>query len=373
VTTPQYSIEIINGFSEDSWDSWDQFVLESPEAHHEQTSFWARLKNVYGWQPLLIQLKRNNRIVAGVVIHTRRFGRFGVIGYVERGPMAYKNDPIFVRLIIEELDAFAKKNKIFYLVVLPPYSGKTHAEYLEEIGFIKKPYLMQPSQLVTATLIVDVTDEEGIIFNRMRANTRRNVRRGIRAGLKFREGYGHEIEIFRKLMVQLCRRRGTSPTPPQEDFFQQAWEIYREKFVRLLVVELGGEIISAYFAFTFGEMVYLWKAGWTGEYKKYRPNDFLTWESIRWAKKKGFKKVDLVQILPEHARAVLEGKKINDSYWGVTSYKLGFGGEIRMLPEAYINFFHPIFNLGLRFAASKMLTVPVVVRLINRFLLKHPI
>jgi lipid II:glycine glycyltransferase (peptidoglycan interpeptide bridge formation enzyme) len=127
VSIPNYSVEVLFGFSDDAWAGWDRFVADCPEGHPEQTFYYASVKSGYGWQPVLIQIKQDQNPVAGVVIHTRRMGRRGIIGYIERGPVVYKNDSFLVQHIINELQAFAKKNKILYLVVLPPYSGKPHA------------------------------------------------------------------------------------------------------------------------------------------------------------------------------------------------------------------------------------------------------
>jgi lipid II:glycine glycyltransferase (peptidoglycan interpeptide bridge formation enzyme) len=100
-------------------------------------------------------------------------------------------------------------------------------------------------------MLVDVTDEEESIFNRMRESTRKQIRRDLRSGLRFREGRGHEVETFRNLMLQVCRRRGVSPRPSQENFFQRLWDIYPKKYIRLFVVEQEEKMVSAVFAFLF--------------------------------------------------------------------------------------------------------------------------
>jgi peptidoglycan pentaglycine glycine transferase (the first glycine) len=361
------SLSIHEGFSDLPEDAWNRFLRECPQVHHEQTSYWIRVKSGYGWKPVLILIEQDGRIRGGVLLETRPFRQWGVIGFVERGPVAVGNDPDLVHALMQELAAYAKKKKMLYLVVLPPYAGEGHDDALKKMGFIRKPESLHPSSLVTVTSIIDLTENEEAIFKRMRASDRNNIRKSFRAGLVFREGHGNQIGIFRDLMLQLCRRRGVSATPPQKDFFDRLVEFYPKDVFKLFVVEWDQKIISAAVAFTFGETFCFWKTGWDGEYGKYHPNQFLVWGMIQWAKKAGFKKFDLYQILPEHAEAILKGETVHDHYWGVTSFKLGFGGQIKLFPPAYYDSFHPVVRLGLRFGGARLLANRKFLRNFNKF------
>ena len=114
-----------------------------------------------------------------------------------------------------------------------------------------------------------------------------------------REGTEPDVETFRQLMWALCERRGTSPTPPQKDFFEHLWRTFQpSSFVRLFIAELGGRVISALLTIPFGDTVRAWKIGWAGDHAKSSPNAMLYWDAIRWSKRNGYRLFDLSSLSP---------------------------------------------------------------------------
>ena len=334
--------------------SWDVFVSNSPAAHFEQTSAWGALKSIYGWTPVWVWASRNGQIVGGAMILTRRAGHFIKIGYVLRGPVWISSEPQSMGLAAKVLYQFARSASLTYLVVIPPNDAENLGPVLEALGFRRKPDRFPPTGIDTATLIIDLQQDLDAIFAAMSMTKRQNIRRGLRKGVRVRVGCETDADTFRKLMVMSCERRGCRPGPSQEDFFQQLWhKMGHAGTVKFFMAEVEGEPVSGACAMVFGGRLQLWRVGWSGKFDEYDPNDVLHWEIIKWAKENGCKEFDFVHIRRNHARARLEGGKVSDSYSGVTEYKMGFGGELRLLPEHYCRSFHPVIHTILRTASAR--------------------
>jgi lipid II:glycine glycyltransferase (peptidoglycan interpeptide bridge formation enzyme) len=339
--------------------SWDAFLASCPAAHFEQTSAWGAVKNIYGWKPVWVWASRNGQIVGGAMILTRRSGRFVKIGYVLRGPVWMPGDPESLDLAVQALYRFAQSAGSTYLVVVPPNDAENLVPVLESLGFHRKPDLFPPTGLDTATLVINLEKDLDSLFAAMSMTKRQNIRRGLRKGVKVRVGDVTDADTFRKLMFIACKRRGVRANPWQEDFFQQLWDkMGSAGTVKFFMAEVEGEAVSGACAMIFGGRLQLWRVGWSGKFDKYDPNDVLHWEIIKWAKENGCKEFDFVHVPRSHARALLTGNKISDSYSGVTEYKMGFGGELRLLPEHFYRSFHPavhsILNMGVARIVSSL-------------------
>jgi len=348
---------------------WDSFLALCPGGHHEQTSLWGEVKGCYGWQPLRVVLSRGKRILGGVQILTRSFGRWGRIGYVMRGPAAVSDDPELIEFILRQLDRAATSEKLAYLVVVPPYNGNIFEPGLARLGFRQKPSLLPPTGVMTATLLLDLSMDLESIMAQMRKKTRQHLRRAAREVVTVREGTGPDVETFRQLMWALCERRGDSPSPPQKDFFENLWRVFHPSgFVRLFIAEFEGHVISASLTFPFGDTVRSWKVGWAGDHAEVYPNEMLYWEIIRWSKHNGYRFFDFVQIDNSLARTLQQGDPVDwASIHGPSNFKIGFGGSPVLLSEPYYRFYHPLLRIFAQAGGTKLIESPMVARLLSRF------
>ena len=348
---------------------WDSFLARCPGGHHEQTSLWGEVKGCYGWEPFRVVVSRGNQILGGVQVLTRRFGRWLRIGYVMRGPSAVSNNPELIDFILEQLDQVAASEKLAYVIVVPPYNGHIFVPGLIRRGFRKKPNLLPPGTVMTATLLLDLSVDLDSLNAGIRRTTRKNIRRAGRGGMTVREGTGADVETFRQLMWVLCERKGTSPTPPQKDFFENLWRVFEPSgFVKLFVAEFEGNVISASMTFPFGDTVRAWKIGWAGDHAQMCPSVMLCWEMIRWSKNNGYRVFDFVQIEEDLARTMQQGGPVDwNSVKGPDNFKVGFGGTPVVLPQPYYRFYHPILRIFVQAGGSKLMDSPAVARILRRF------
>lgn len=350
-------------------DEWDRFVERSPHAFHEQTSLWSQVKAIYGWEPLRILLTDQEKILAGAQILVRTVrGRIRV-GYASRAPVVPAADPELLARITQEIGRVARSENVAYLAIAPPYFGDTAAAALHAQGFRAKPDALPPGAVMSATVLVDLSQDWDALQKRMRMQVRQHIRVAQRKGVSVREGGRDDVDTFRRLMESLCARRGIEPSPSQEDFFEHLWERFAPRgWVRIFLAEVGGRPVAALLVFTFGESARVWKAGWSGESAECRPNNLLYWEVIRWAKENGFRSFDLVGIERLLAQRLLAGEPID---WtkaaGPDNFKIGYGGAPVVLPETCYRFLSPWARLVQRAGAQLILESPRIAHFLERF------
>lgn len=348
---------------------WDRFVKQCPEGHIEQTNAWAQLRQCYGWKPIWLWVMRGERILGGAMILTRRVRRLATIGYVERGPIWNNGDYEAMNLVTNALYKLALSMRLTYLVVVPPYSGEHASPLLESLRFRRKPKTLPPTGVGEATLLIDLLKDQDALLADMSMTKRQNIRRAVRKGVRVRIGDGEDAELMQELMWIGCKRRGVKPMPPQKDFFQKLWDALGPAGeVKFFIAEVDGQPVSAATVYVFGDVMQLWRVGWSGMHEDCNPNDLLHWEMIKWAKENGCRVFDFLHIRPDHARAILRGKRVKDSYSGVTEFKTSFGGEIRLLPEIYYQSFNPFVQLALKFGAERLVETSACRNVLTRAL-----
>lgn len=350
-------------------DEWDRFVAASPHGFHEQTSLWSQVKAIYGWQPLRLTLRGPEGILAGVQILVRTVRGKYRVGFASRGPMVSSPDPQRLSHIAAEICRVARKEKVTYLAIAPPYRGESVATALRSAGFRRKPESLPPGSVMSATLLVDLSPDFDTLQARMRPQVRQHIRLAQRKGVTVREGGQPDVETFRQLMWTLCARRGVSPTPPEKDFFQNLWALFAPRgWVRIFLAEIAGRPVAALWVFSFGDSARVWKAGWSGEFADSRPNNLLYWEAIRWAKQNGFRWFDLVGIERPLGQQLLAGAAIDwANVAGPSNFKIGYGGEPMVLPETCYRFLNPPAQLFLRAGGHRLLESPRLASLLERF------
>lgn len=294
------------------------------------------------------------------MILTRRVGRLATIGYIERGPVWDPSEDNSMNLVTKALSDIALSMRLAYLVIVPPYCGEQALPILRSLQFRPKPDGLPPTGVGQATLLIDLEKDLSALLADMSMTKRQNIRRAIRKGVRVRIGDGADAEIMRELMWAACRRRGLTPAPPQRNYFENLWRVLGPAgLVKFFIAEVDGQPVSAATAYVFGGTMQLWRVGWSGTHVHSNPNDLLHWEMMKWAKENGCRVFDFLHIRPDHARAILRGERVKDSYSGVTDFKTSFGGEVRMLPDLYYRSYNPVAELFLRMGAERIMKTNV--------------
>lgn len=327
--------------------AWDEFLENVPGGQHTQTSRWAQLKAFLGFCCVRVIVREGQRIVGGGQILIRRMRILGKVAYISKGPVMGSDDGRLTHEVLRSLRDAARAHGARVLFLQPPSIVANTAQQLAALGFRESPIETGP----TATTLVDLSQSLDRVLANMRKGTRKNIRRSERDGISVREGTEADLPTFHRLLVANSQRRGFATFP--EEYFREMWRILvpHDNF-KLFLSEMHGETVSAQAVVSFGDTTVAKQVGWSGEHGRSGPNEALDWATIKWSKSRGYRYYDLEGISPSAVTAIRQGEQLPaDLRQTPTFYKLGFGGEARLLPQTYCYIFNPL----LRMAHGKLL------------------
>ncbi len=342
---------------------WDTFLESCPNGHHVQTSLWAAIKAWQGWRVIRIVVTDAKRIVGGAQVLLRKARFVGTVGYVPRGPVVSDDVPGISDLLSHKLLEIVASESVQVLFVQPPDEQTQVSLNLRSLGFRPSPIETAP----TATVLINLTSDLDTILARMKKGMRNSVRQGERRGIVVREGTEDDIPTFHRLLTNTAQRRGFSPFA--EEYFTQMWRVLNPHgYIKLFLAEFEGTAVSAQIGIAFGTTFVAKQIGWSGEFRQRRPNEAMDWATIQWAKSHGYTHYDLEGIDLEAAIALRREEPLPESLANSpTAYKVRFGGQVKIMPEAYCY----ISNKALRAAYNRggfwLAKQPFVQNAVSRF------
>ena len=344
-------------------EEWDEFVSKVDGAKISQTSAWGKVRtlNKLTSKILRIIIRSEDNIVAGTQIKIRDYPFIGKIGIINQGPIFLEIKDEYIDLLIEQLKEITKIKKLLYLNidVLNRYSFLP--EKLINAGFKVHNKKMPPKKIMLpCTLIIDLTKNEETLMSEMNRGRRTNVRKGLKLDFTFKEGTRDDIATFYDLLKMTTSRKDTTPLLNIQ-YFYSLWDLFADKgWVRLHFAEVDGKPICGSFGHCFGRTYRGFQWGWNGEYGKEKISEAFIWKLIIWAKEKGFKHFDFVEIHPEIAEAIRSGKEITEelksnSRYGGTFFKMQWGGKIVHYPGMFTLYKNKTVDIVLNFIYNKFL------------------
>lgn len=351
---------------------WDDFLSQIDGAHHEQSTCWARVKAHQGWQAIRIRVLKGSDWLAGAQILCKKLPFVGSVGYISCGPFYTVPDSEALDVLIRAINQLASKKRIQYIAFTPYVENKILDKVLMKHGYRPTQETLPPTTTTTATLIVDLSKDFDSLLMEMRRKTRQHISSASRSGLTIREGRREDLGILFRLMSMTANRRGEKPVPGSVDIFKNIWDyFYPTVYVKLFLLELGSDPLSAGIIFTLGNTVRFWKIGWSGELGKKHPTELLYWELIKWAKNNGFRYFDFVQVdsvVTDHLAAHLpetEELKARRLY-GSTLFKAGFGGQVVKFSGPWFRFQNPLIRFLYRQFGSSLMRTKYAKKMISR-------
>lgn len=343
--------------------AWDQFVESAPYGQYPQTSLWAQVKAVQGWQPLRVLIKARDEIVAGVQILTKPLPVSGRVGAIWRGPLMRMGGESGVNEVLwQSLIDACRRSHIYYLALAFPTTDNSLIGDAQVYGF--RETLMGDID-ARAEVVVDLTPDLEEIYHRISKNRRKLIHRGETRGIRVREGDEGDIAVFYRLHATSAHRLGFSLYP--EKFFEALWRVFApENHVKLFIAEYEGQPVSAQINLLFRDTMTAYKIGWSGEHSELYPNDEIHWHAIRWAKEHGYHWFNFMGIETPVAEALLRGQPVPPEYEHTYSYyKLHFGGQLAFYPPTYERVFLPIGNRLYRKLFPLVREAPLIKRVIK--------
>ncbi|MRR37722.1 peptidoglycan bridge formation glycyltransferase FemA/FemB family protein, partial [bacterium] len=320
---------------------WDDFLLRTPGGHHIQSALWAEVKSSSGWKPLRVVVRENGRIVAGIQVLLRSVGLW-TIGYAGGGPVFGTEDAAVRKALLEGITRGARQRRTLYLVLQP---AREDAEFTSQIT--ARGFRPSSAELISkATILLDLSRREEELLAGLRKRHRSRIRHSQREGVRVIECGEADLGSAYSLMKARAERRGYSADSLET--FRSMWRaLHPRDLLRVTLGEAGGEISSALVMLCWGDTVFWKRGGWNGKHGHLGLNEFQHWESILWARQKGYRYVDMEGIDFECAREILFGEKASyDISKSPNFFKLGFGGELTLNPAAR----EFVFNPAVRYA-----------------------
>ena len=221
------------------------------------------------------------------------------------GPLALNND----KAIIDDLMTAYRSLiplKTIYTEIRPIYDS---AELFLHLSTRKWKRIGHYNILLPLDKSVDE------LYNQMHKERRRNVQTAIKNGLTFEEVSSPEkIKNVVALIKQTYLRKHVPIS--YLDMFEQVLSILGDYAHFFACYAADGKMIAGQLRLCYNNLVYAWYAGSDEAYFKQRPNDFLMWNVIAWARENNFQLFDF------------GGGGEPGVEYGVRDYKMKYGCEI---------------------------------------------
>ncbi len=319
----------LDGAFTPSASDWDAFVATHPGDVLTQTTLWASTKQ-NGSGHRLVGVRRGGTLVGGAMLLLRRIGPW-LVANAPRGPILDREHGDLAPTLVEAILSEVRSRRPTALIVQPVDLTRALSAALESRGFSASPINVS----TPATVEIDLAPDAEALLAAMRSSRRRNIRRAAGLGVEVRRGGPGDIELFHDLHTRTGQRQGFEPMS-LEYLHRQADILGSDRF-HVYVAHLDGHPLSAATVTAFGDRAVFKLAGFADDEqaRETRASDLLHWEIMQDAKRLGYRFYDLGGFDREAAVVLSQGGDVPDDLRATASqFKLGFGGSVKVLPEA---------------------------------------
>lgn len=314
---------------------WNSEIASLPGAHVLQTWEWAQFKAIYGWRPMPKVWRGPDNQVSAAAMVLERSVRPGGIGpqlkvmYVPRGPMLHWDDPGQRSLVLDDLQALARKEKAIFIKIdpevilgkgLPGVPDVIPAADPISTELRQRGWRYSQDQIqFRNTVSLDLSGSEADWLARMKPKTRYNLRLAEKKGVTIRQGGLEDLPEAYRMYAETSLRDGFVIRP--EGYYLHVWESFlKAGMAEVLLAEVDRHPVAGLILFFFaGRAWYLYGMSRSAHRDK-MPNYLLQWEAMRTAKSRGCLGYDLWGAPDQFAE--------DDPMWGVFRFKEGLGGEV---------------------------------------------
>ena len=187
-----------------------------------------------------------------------------------------------------------------YVRLIPAYYQDSYIDNrvrirsdLEELGYTSSP---------KATLIVDLQQDEEILFSSLKKEARNKVRKAKKQGVQILEVSADDEGLgqLHNVMAETSKRNGITALT-FEDLKKSSWfRHYADGFSRAFVSVHNGNLVSSQMAVVYNGAIILGGVSYT-EYSRRQGiygNDLMQWHMIKWGHRQGLNSLDYAGIEP---------------------------------------------------------------------------
>jgi len=267
----------IRNFDPEISGRWDQFVQGQPTGSFFHLTGWKRvIEKTFSFRPYYYYVERDGQITAvaplflvenwviGRCFHSVPFGVYGGICAVDEESRAK---------LLSHIKQLAIKEQVHYLE-------------LRERSTEVFPEFHLNSLYSTFTTTLSASPDANL--KKLPRDTRYMIRKGEKAGLHVQHSLG-QLDDFYPLFCLSLRRLGTPVFP--KALFRNLIEEFSEK-TDLMLVYSGSQPVAGVLSFYFRDAVLPYYAGANASAPGLAANNFMYWELMKDAIKKGFHTFD---------------------------------------------------------------------------------
>ena len=261
-------------------DKWDQFVLSSDNYSIFHSSMWQRvLSDTYHYTPVYLSIIKNDKfqfLLPLIEISSYLTGKRGVsLPFTDYCDPILEPDFCFSD-VTDQLLEFGKKSKWKYVEL--------------RSGRLSIPEKYISTYFYNHRLNLSKNTEK--LFSSFSSNTQRNIKKAAREGVTV--SISKSMKSLKHYYKLHCLTRKRHGIPPQSfNFFRKIYEnIISKDFGFTILANHEDRIIAGAVYFHFGDQA-LYKFGASDmNYKKYRSNNLVMWEAIKWYAENNYKNFD---------------------------------------------------------------------------------
>ncbi len=331
---------------------WNELIASLPAPHLLQTWEWAQVKTKYGWEAMPFVWAEGDKAVAAAMILKRRIPVRGMAArssvlYAPKGPLLDWSNQALVERVLDDLQAFAKRQGAIFLKIDPDVRLGTGipgrpGESLDNGGqavmsaLKRRGWRFSRDQVqFRNTVLLDLSASEEQMLARMKQKTRYNVRLAEKKGVVVRVGNLDDLPTLYKMYAETSVRDGF--VIRDQAYYQTVWQTFMQTPIphpkskienrksslpcaEPLIAEVDGQPVAALMLFWFAGRAYYLYGMSRDAHREKMPTYLLQWEAMRRAKAAGCSVYDLwgaPEVFDE-----------SDSMWGVYRFKEGLGGEV---------------------------------------------
>ena len=320
-----------------SRDDWDLLVTESPEGWLYQTDKWIELAGHWGSKSNSFGVRTNSgKLIAAFPLYRddivlRKLFRIkrlytGLSGPVMASDLNEMTRKRIWKFMFAYVDQLAREQQIDILQVrlttTAPAYYKPLRQDINPLFFVglTSPLgigLDEVAQPLTRVVYLEKTKDE--LFKELDSDCRAAVRQAERKGLQFVEGSSlQDVESYWKIHQKSWSRTGLVPHPFR--YFEEMWDFFcHDRSFRFFFAESEGEKVSGIILHAFKQSVFYWGGCSLRDSLSLRPNNFLLWNAIVWAKSHGYHFFEIGQFYPHPTS--------NKKEYSVGKYKEQFGKD----------------------------------------------
>ena len=308
------------------------FIQKNKKGHFLQSPEWAKLKSDWKNEVIIVE-DENGNITGAMSVLIRHVPFFrSTIMYSPRGPVCDVHDKKVFKELIDSAKELAKKYNAFILRMDPdvPNTDEEFKQMAIENGFKLKENVKDFDEVIQPRYVFRLnvagkTEEE--LLKSFHEKTRYNIRLATRKGVTVRDGNREDLKTFHKIMIETGVRDDFLIRPLE--YFEKMYDCMAPNYLRLIMAEYEGKIISAVIAIYYGNKVWYLYGASSNEHRNVMPNYLLQWEMIKWALEK---KCDIYDF-----RGVSGHVDENHPQYGIYKFKKGFNGDfVEFVGEIYM-------------------------------------